>query len=506
MLPFKCPNVASDTTRNTALRTRSIPLLAAAGGALAALSLPPFHLWFLGPVGYAVLAGTLVNAPTKGRLTRAFAFYVAFFVVGLAWMIEFTGPGAVLLILFESALTTAAVVVLPRSRRACLMALPAVVMLGEAFRYRFPFGGLPMASPALGQVDGPLLPLARVAGDFSLVFMAVAFGSVLYAILAGWRTKHPGIRRTGVLVGVFLTLICLAAGVFVHAPRAAEPIRVAYVQGGGVRGLRAVNNDVTDVYDNQLAANRRVKTPVDLIVWPEDVIDLPGPITKDPVRQQVGAIAAKFDATVVAGVVEDFRDDKFKNAAVVWDRSGKIIDRYDKVHRVPFGEYVPFRSLVSKLGDFSAVPRDAYPGQGPGLVFTRHGEIGIVISYEVFFADRARAAINAGGEILLVPTNASSFKGRQVPAQEVGAARLRAVEVGRDTVQAAPTGHSAFVTANGKTSKVSKLGAAAVGRKTMHRRHGATPFDRYGDRPMIALMLFVLVAAAALDRSVKATL
>jgi len=362
-----------------------------------------------------------------------------------------------------------------------------------------------MAGPAIGQVDGPLLPLARVAGDFALVFGAAAFGAVLFAVVTGSRTKAAGLRRTGVLAGVCLTLICLAAGLFVHAPRPTKAIRVAYVQGGGVRGLRAVDNDVTDVFGNQLSANQKVKTPVDLVVWPEDVIDSPGPITEDPVRQQVGAIATKLNATVIAGVVEDFRADRFKNAAVVWDRSGKIVDRYDKVHRVPFGEYVPFRSLVSKLGDFSAVPRDAYPGTGPGLVFTRHGEIGIVISYEVFFADRARAAINAGGELLLVPTNASSFKGRQVPAQEVGAARLRAVEVGRDLVQAAPTGSSAFVTANGDVSELSKLGAAAVGQTTLHRRAGRTPFDRFGDRPMIAWMLFVLVAAAVLDRSVKAS-
>jgi apolipoprotein N-acyltransferase len=138
------------------------------------------------------------------------------------------------------------------------------------------------------------------------------------------------------------------------------------------------------------------------------------------------------------------------------------------------------------------------------LLLTRHVELGVVISYEVFFSDRARAAIRAGGEILLVPTNASSFQGRQVPAQEVGAARLRAVETGRDVVQAAPTGHSAFVSADGKVSKLSRLGARAAAVATLKRRSALTPFDHYGDRPMIGFVLFVLVAAAVLDRSVKA--
>jgi apolipoprotein N-acyltransferase len=105
-----------------------------------------------------------------------------------------------------------------------------------------------------------------------------------------------------------------------------------------------------------------------------------------------------------------------------------------------------------------------------------------------------------------VPTNASSFRGRQVPDQEVAAARLRAVELGRDLIQAAPTGHSAFVDADGNTSKVSKLGVAVAAQHTLHRRHGRTPYARTGDVPVLALVLVLLLATAALDRSVKTTL
>lgn len=471
---------------------------------MAALALPPFHLWFLAPVGYAALGAVLLDTALKRRLRRAFVFFLAFFGIGLAWMIEFSLPGAVLVLLLEAALGTAAVVVLPRTRGASLIALPAVVTLGEAFRYRFPFGGLPMSGAALGQVDGPFLPLARIAGDFALVFAAAFVGSVLCAVVVALRIGAPGLRRTATAALVVLMLVT-GASVLVKAPRTTKQIKVAYVQGGGVRGLRAVDNNVTDVYGNQLAATAKLHQHVDLIVWPEDVIDITDPIADDPIRHELGQLATEHRTTIVAGVVEDFRSDRFKNAAVAWDRSGKIADRYDKVHRVPFGEYVPFRGIVTKLADLSAVPRDAYPGRGPGLLLTRHVELGVVISYEVFFADRGRAAVRAGGEILLVPTNASSFKGRQVPAQEIAAARLRAVEIGRDVVQAAPTGHSAFVDAHGNTSKVSKLGEAAVAVQTLDRRSGLTPFDRHGDRPMIGLVLFVLVAAAVLDRSVKAT-
>ena len=215
----------------------------------------------------------------------------------------------------------------------------------------------------------------------------------------------------------------------------------------------------------------------------------------------MGSLATQEDTTIVAGVVEDFGTDQFKNAAVAWDRSGKIVDRYDKVHRVPFGEYVPARGFVSHFGDFSPVPRDAAPGHGDGVLLTRAGRArrddllrGLLSRTR---PDRdPRPAANC----LLVPTNASSFKGRQVPAQEIAAAQLRAVETGRDLIQAAPTGYSAFVDARGRVTHRSRLGAAATATTTLHRRSGLTPFDRLGDRPMIGFIVFVLVAAAVLDR------
>ena len=135
---------------------------------------------------------------------------------------------------------------------------------------------------------------------------------------------------------------------------------------------------------------------------------------------------------------EDVGGRRFRNAAVAWAPDGTRTARYDKAHRVPFGEYVPWRELVGRLADLSAVPRDAVAGHGPGRLDTPVGRLGVVVSYEVFFPARARAAIRSGGSVLLVPTNASSYRTRQVPAQEVAAARLRALETGRAVVQAAP--------------------------------------------------------------------
>ncbi len=396
-------------------KRRWLLFVALVAGVGTAISLPPMDRWWAAPLGYALFAATLLDATLKPRLARAGAFTLGFFAVSLAWMVEFSLLGMVLLVLLEAAIVTAVVVVVPRAPSATIVAFPAALALGEALRYRFPLGGLPMAGPALGQADGPLLPIARVGGDYAIVFVVALFGAGLCGVVVGLRTRAPGLRRTGV-AALVVGLVVTGAAAAVHAPAAKEPIRVAYVQGGGVRGLRAVDNEATDTYANQREASKLLKGSVDLVVWPEDVIDLAARSQNDSIRFEVGALATRLQTprswrawSRTSGA------DRFRNAAVAWDRSGKIVDRYDKVHRVPFGEYVPARGLVSHLADISAVPRDAIAGQGRRGLLTRAGDLGVLISYEVFFAERARAAVHAGGEILLVPTNASSFKGRQVP-------------------------------------------------------------------------------------------
>ena len=464
---------------------------AALGGLIVAISLPPFGLWFAAPFGYALFLYALTNGR---RIPAAVAFQFAYFVVGLAWSIEFAVVAFIGLMVVEVLLSTLPFVLPIRAPRVMVLAFPALVTVAELVRYRWPLGGLPLAGVALGQTNGPLLPVARLGGDLALVFVTALLGAGIYCV----RNN----RALAIAAGVTSVLV-VAGGWLTSAPKATGALRVAYAQGGGPRGLRAIENVDTDVFGNQEKATDRLHRPVDLVLWPEDVIDLSGPIAKDPIKYEVGGLATGLRTTLVAGVVEDSGTDRFRNAAVAWDRGGKIVDRYEKVHRVPFGEYVPLRGLVKHVADISPVPRDAIAGRGNGVLSTHAGKLGVMISYEVFFADRARAPVHAGADILLVPTNASSFNGRQVPGQEVGAARLRAVETGRDLIQAAPTGHSAFVDANGRVSARSKLGARAAATKVLHTRHGSTPYDRQGDRPIVALALLVVLAAIGLDRTVK---
>ncbi|MDP9404816.1 MAG: apolipoprotein N-acyltransferase, partial [Actinomycetota bacterium] len=294
------------------------------------------------------------------------------------------------------------------------------------------------------------------------------------------------------VVAVVIVAGLAVAGVAAPDGTADRTVDVAAVQGGGPRGFRGVDTDAEVVLAAHLAASERLRPPLDLVLWPEDVIDVDRPIAAAPAAERVGAVARRVGAPVVAGVVEDAGATRFRNAAVVWSATGAIVDRYDKVHRVPFGEYVPARALVDRAADLSVIPRDAIAGRGPGVVTTSAGQAGVLISYEVFFADRARAATGAGGTILLVPTNAASFRTSQVPTQEVAAARLRAIESGRSVVQAAPTGYSAFIDHRGVVRARSTLGRRQVIQRPVTLRSGRTIYHRTGDWPVLVVAAIAL--------------
>ena len=114
------------------------------------------------------------------------------------------------------------------------------------------------------------------------------------------------------------------------------------------------------------------------------------------------------------------------------------------------------------------------------------GPVAVLVSYETFFPDRGRSGVRAGGQIILVPTNTSSYSSAQAPAQELAASRLQAVEEGRDLLQAAPTGYSAIVDNHGdvlQQTPLSVSGSAQGQRPAPRRGHALRTGRRSADSP-----------------------
>ena len=483
--------------REGPIRPRIRALTGLAGGLLLAASLPPWPAaggtWPLGLVGAALLFASVDGLGPWGRAGCGVAAGAGLYVPGLWWMRDFSLPGYVAATLLEAAILAAGMAVVPAARPGWRRAVgfPAALVLVETVRGAWPFGGLPISGLDLGQVGGPLVGAARLGGRLLLVGL-VGVGGVALAEAARRRWRAA-------LAGAGVVVLLAAAGAVAPQGRPDGRISVAAVQGGGPRGVRAVERDPGPVFDNQVAETAAVRGHVDLVLWPEDVVDVDTAVVGTPEAGQLADLARSLRSTVIAGVVEGVGEDQFRNAAVVWGPDGSMLGRYDKAHRVPFGEYAPGRSILGALVDLSALPRDAIPGHGPPTLDTPVGRLGVAISYEVFFGDRTRAAARDGGRLLLVPTNASSYRNAQVPAQEVAAARLRAVETGRWVVQAAPTGYSAIVDQHGRVRARSGLGNPAVLQADVGLRTGSTVFVTLGAAPAVVLAMLVLISSSNLE-------
>lgn len=536
--------------------------LAAAGGVLVAFSLPPWGWWPLTFVGIALYAFAADRAPTRVEAAWCgLAFGGPWMFVGMAWMPQLSVAGYIPAGLVFAGFHALAAAAAPlgsaqepasgpppggrpfrgpsrgpsrgsSAGRLTVLGRPLAHTLVEALRFSFPFGGVPLASVAIAQAGGPFIGIARVGGAIGLTWFCFQVGALLAAAAthampgihampsgpacpaaatapipdAPPASAVPG-RHWPAAAGAVLAVGLLVSALV--APRghdSGEVLHVAAVQGGGEQGTSALDVPARVVAERLLAATASIPvptpdTPLDVVLWPENGIAAED-FTTSTVITEVAAEAARLGAPLVVGITEDApgRPDRFTNAQVVVTVDGTEAARYDKVRRVPFGEYVPLRGLLTALGaPIGRIGRDALAGSTPAVVTvpTRHGDVpvAVAISWEIFFGGRANEGVAAGGQLLVNPTNGASYTGTIVQTQQVAASRLRAVETGRWVVQVAPTGFSAFVAPDGTVHDRTAISEQRVIRRAVPLRSGRTVYSRIGDAPLIvtALAGFVVV-------------
>jgi apolipoprotein N-acyltransferase len=471
-----------------------VALGCAASGLALALAVPPWGWWPLAFAGVVGLERLIANRPRRSRLLRAWLTAAFWLYPSMFWMWDLTPPGYMVAPLFYAGMFGLAAAATPPGRGRWL-ALPGLIVFTEFLRWNWPFGGVPLSTLAMALADSPLAPAARIFGSLLLVAL-VAVGAVgIVAVL----------ERSWVVAGLCVLLVVSAVAVAPFAPRghAVDTIEVALVQGGGPQNTRAIDTDEREVFERHLEASELIETPVDLVLWPENVVNVEGPFEDSVEYQELADLARRLDTVVIPGIVEGFRDEGyFLNASVVINPDGEITDRYDKVLRVPFGEYLPFRSIIEPFGpDFLPV-REARAGTGEATLDTPVGRMGIVISWEVFFDHRARDAIGNGGKVLLNPTNGSSYWLTMVQSQQIASSRLRALETDRYVLQAAPTGFTAIVEPDGDVIDRTAVSEQAVVQGTIELREGNTLAVRLGSWPMLIIAALAVVAGWLVEQGI----
>ncbi len=478
-----------------------------------ALSLPPFSIWYLGIFGVGLFGFNLLyvsyDETFNATKRKRYRFLVGVcaglsqYVISLWWVNGFAVLGTVVLVIIYSILFgLLGLLCTTYNPFSFVTTFSSAFALGDFIKSNFPFGGLPIGSLDLPQVLGPLKYGAKIGGGTLIEFMLFLIGGSLSVIAFGIRTRKVKSHINTAIIGVLVVISLLVFGRFSPASGTSLGIRnVALVQGGGQRGLRAVTDgNEQQVYQNALNATQLIPSTFkpDLILWPEDVVALNEPLQGSPQQATLSAIASKYHSCFIAGVTSPVGETSFLNLAVVFDPNGLELGTYLKVHRVPFGEYMPYRSFIAHFGNVSLVPRDAIAGEKPGYFKTQCGNFGIMISYEVFFGSSARADVNSGANLLVVPTNTASYSSDQVPGEEVLADSMRAIETGRDLIQASPTGYSTIVLRSGAVVYKSGLGNEQLILGKVNLYNGLTLYDKFGSTPVVIVILLIYLSSLLL--------
>ena len=459
--------------------------------------MPPWGFWPLSFVGVVLFEVTLGEAPSKReRFRLGLLFGAGWMYLGMGWMVQLTLPGYLVAGLVFSLFHAGAALIAPVGVWR-VIGRPAAHGLVEAIRFSFPFGGIPLATMGMAQVGGPFAGVVRVGGVILLTWLVFQVGFALAgpapAVPSFARRFRPGARGAphGTVALLAVVTIVLLSVVAPRGEDTGEQLDIAAVQGGGEQGTSALEVPPRLVTERHLEATRSIPddADLDLVLWPENTIDV-AVFDGSDVYLDIVAEADRLDAPFAVGVTEDPRI----NSQIVVAPGGEILDQYVKVRRVPFGEYVPLRGILEAFGaPIEQVGRDATAGTGPAYVDLPDGtRLAVVISWEVFFAGRAREGVKAGGEAILNPTNGASYTGTIVQTQQVASSRLRAIENGRWVVQAAPTGFTAIVDADGNVRQRTAVSEQRVIYDTIELRDGRTWYTNLGDGPFIGALVVLL--------------
>ncbi|ELS51628.1 apolipoprotein N-acyltransferase [Streptomyces viridochromogenes] len=471
-------------------------IAATLAGALPVLAFPEPGLWWLAYVALVPWIALLRSAPTGRRAVYdgwwgGFGFMLAmhhwllpnlhvFTFVIAALLGALWAPWGRLVRHFLAASPS------PGRVAAALVVLPSGWLLIELVRSWQGLGGpWGVLGSSQWQVE-PALRLASVGGVWLIGFLVVAVNVAVAVLVTVRRARVPAVA------GLLATAVAAsAAWVWSPRPQVEDRVRIAAVQPGVIQGADKADRR----FDREEQLTRRlVGQDVDLIVWGESSVGYDLRDRPDFARR-LAALSRETGANILVNV-DARRSDKpgiYKSSILVGP-DGPTGARYDKMRLVPFGEYIPLRSLLgwaTSVGEAAA--EDRRRGTEQVVMAAGHGlRIGPMVCFESAFSDMSRNLVDGGAEVLIAQSATSTFQQSWAPEQHASLAALRAAETGRPMMHATLTGVSAVYGPSGE--RIGSWLSTSTSTSAVYEvplADGVTPYVRFGEWPVLAALLII---------------
>jgi apolipoprotein N-acyltransferase len=400
--------------------------------------------WYFAILGISGLYYLLSKADRKTRFIILGTFGAVFFGLHLAW-VRVLGDDAWFLLTLISALPWLLLGVLaPKlSSTWSVVVFSAGVVAIEVVKSHVPWGGFPWGLIAFSQVDSPFIKFAPIGGQALVSFITVLLSGLLIGLL------FLRIRNLLLIISVFLIALSLPNSEFVGS------YNVTAIQGNVPRIGLELSSQRAAVLSNHLTVTRQYLNEIDdqsranLIIWPESSTDI-DPIGNVDVGNQISQLVKQGQIPILVGAtIWGEQPQGPRNAGILWLQEGPQ-DIYLKNHLVPFGEYIPFRSVLSEyISRFEAIPNDFVPGNELGLFEVGGVNFGNVICFEIAFGDQIRQLVNSDAQFISVQTNNATYGRTNQPEQQFQISRFRAIEHKRSVIVASTSGISGAIDPNG---------------------------------------------------------
>ena len=388
--------------------------------------------------------------------------WTSIYVGSLPWIILATG-----LTLFYLPLVAV--------KRLGISYFPVIFIVLEEIRNRFPFQGFGWARIAYSQADAPYAKIAAHGG-------AVALSAI--TVLIGFSIYHALQKNMKILILLPITLILIPLNVEVTGTT-----KALLVQGNVPQLGLDFNSRAKEVFNNHVEETKKAlgeDEKVDFILWPENSVDV------DPFRNtEVFETLNTFTTPLIVGAIVS-REKEILNTSILWTKEEQNV--YVKQHLTPFGEYIPLRSLASKLSPLVDDVRDFSAGDGSKIFTIGAVKIAPIICYELL-DDQILHDGAQSSNVLAVQTNSATFGDSPESAQQLQITRIRAIEHSRNVLSVSTTGYSAVIDYNGEVIQKTAMGTAEHLYAEVDLISSTSPRDRYGDWALVITLIWLLLVA-----------